>query len=116
MAGDMRWSLRSFWWCAFRVGHTRRLLRTPKLTINRYDTGTISGIIAMDYWKEKFSTTPDKTLTPSEDSLIVSILSAVGLMARACRVSVDFSCYRAHSLAHFSPRLSLIFSVAELVF
>lgn len=41
-----------------------------------YDTGTISGIIAMDYWKEKFSTTPDKTLTPSEDSLIVSILSA----------------------------------------
>lgn len=30
----------------------------------------------MDYWKEKFSTTPDKTITPSEDSLIVSILSA----------------------------------------
>ncbi|KAH7386719.1 glucose transporter-like protein [Phaeosphaeria sp. MPI-PUGE-AT-0046c] len=41
-----------------------------------YDTGTISGIIAMDYWKEKFSTTADGNLTPSEDSLIVSILSA----------------------------------------
>lgn len=42
-----------------------------------YDTGTIGGIIAMDYWKKTFSTQPDGyTITASEDSLIVSILSA----------------------------------------
>jgi len=41
-----------------------------------YDTGTISGIIAMPYWLQEFATTPDKTLKASEDSLIVSILSA----------------------------------------
>jgi len=41
-----------------------------------YDTGTIGGIIAMDYWKEHFSTTGDGTITAAEDSLIVSILSA----------------------------------------
>jgi sugar porter (SP) family MFS transporter len=41
-----------------------------------YDTGTISGIIAMPYWLKEFSTEPDGTLTASQDSLIVSILSA----------------------------------------
>ncbi|KAF2756000.1 general substrate transporter [Pseudovirgaria hyperparasitica] len=41
-----------------------------------YDTGTISGILAMPYWLQTFSTTPDNTLTASQDSLIVSILSA----------------------------------------
>ncbi|KAJ4302617.1 Plasma membrane low glucose sensor [Kalmusia sp. IMI 367209] len=41
-----------------------------------YDTGTISGILAMDYWKASFSTTPDRSITASQDSLIVSILSA----------------------------------------
>jgi len=41
-----------------------------------YDTGTISGIIAMDYWKKSFSTEPDFSITASQDSLIVSILSA----------------------------------------
>jgi len=41
-----------------------------------YDTGTISGILAMPYWLENFSTQADGTLTASEDSLIVSILSA----------------------------------------
>ncbi|EOA89315.1 Plasma membrane low glucose sensor [Exserohilum turcicum] len=41
-----------------------------------YDTGTISGIIAMDYWKKEFSTQPDKSITAAQDSLIVSILSA----------------------------------------
>ena len=30
----------------------------------------------MDYWTNQFSTQPDKTITASEDSLIVSILSA----------------------------------------
>jgi len=45
-----------------------------------YDTGTIGGIIAMDYWKEHFSTTGDGTITAAEDSLIVSILSAVSIL------------------------------------
>ncbi|KAK8220940.1 glucose transporter-like protein [Phyllosticta capitalensis] len=40
-----------------------------------YDTGTISGILAMKYWLKLFSTTADGTLTAGEDSLIVSILS-----------------------------------------
>lgn len=44
--------------------------------ICRYDTGTISGIIAMDYWKKEFSTEPDLSITAAQDSLIVSILSA----------------------------------------
>ncbi|KAF1851041.1 glucose transporter-like protein [Cucurbitaria berberidis CBS 394.84] len=41
-----------------------------------YDTGTISGILAMDYWKKEFSTEADLSITASQDSLIVSILSA----------------------------------------
>ncbi|PSN59837.1 glucose transporter-like protein [Corynespora cassiicola Philippines] len=41
-----------------------------------YDTGTISGILAMPYWLREFSTSADGTLSASEDSLIVSILSA----------------------------------------
>ncbi|KAF1739347.1 putative glucose transporter rco-3 [Beauveria bassiana] len=45
-----------------------------------YDTGTISGIIVMPYWKAQFSTgyTDDKgpNITTSQESAIVSILSA----------------------------------------
>lgn len=41
-----------------------------------YDTGTISGILNMKFWKQTFSTQPDGDITASEDSLIVSILSA----------------------------------------
>ncbi|OAA65034.1 high-affinity glucose transporter [Cordyceps fumosorosea ARSEF 2679] len=45
-----------------------------------YDTGTISGIIVMPYWKSQFSTgfTDDKgpNITTSQESAIVSILSA----------------------------------------
>ncbi|ORX90264.1 glucose transporter-like protein [Clohesyomyces aquaticus] len=41
-----------------------------------YDTGTISGILAMPYWLQEFSTTSDGTLTGAQDALIVSILSA----------------------------------------
>lgn len=52
------------------------------LTIcHRYDTGTISGILAMDYFKDHFSTgyrdgegRPD--ISPSQSSAVVSILSA----------------------------------------
>lgn len=42
-----------------------------------YDTGTISGILAMPYWLNEFSTPGNNgKLTTSQDSLIVSILSA----------------------------------------
>ncbi|KAK4221224.1 general substrate transporter [Podospora fimiseda] len=46
-----------------------------------YDTGTISGILAMDYWKTEFSTgyrdsNGNLDVSPSETSAIVSILSA----------------------------------------
>jgi len=41
-----------------------------------YDTGTISGILAMDYWQRQFSTAPDHQTTAGQESLIVSILSA----------------------------------------
>lgn len=46
-----------------------------------YDTGTISGVIAMPYWDQTFSTgyrdsTGKLTITSSQTSAIVSILSA----------------------------------------
>lgn len=41
-----------------------------------YDTGTISGIIAMKYWIKEFATGNNSKVTSSQDSLIVSILSA----------------------------------------
>lgn len=46
-----------------------------------YDTGTISGILAMDYWRTLFSTgyrdsTGHLDVSPSQSSAIVSILSA----------------------------------------
>ncbi len=40
-----------------------------------YDTGTISGIIAMKHWLLLFAD-DGKTITASQQSLIVSILSA----------------------------------------
>lgn len=51
------------------------------LTCFRYDTGTISGIIAMPTWLRLFSNgyTDDEgepALNPDDESLIVSILSA----------------------------------------
>jgi MFS transporter, SP family, sugar:H+ symporter len=41
-----------------------------------YDTGTIGGILAMPYWQEEFATGGRDEITFSEESLIVSILSA----------------------------------------
>ncbi|KAF2766787.1 high affinity glucose transporter RGT2 [Teratosphaeria nubilosa] len=41
-----------------------------------YDTGTISGILAMPYWVRSFATNGNDKITPSQDALIVSILSA----------------------------------------
>jgi SP family sugar:H+ symporter-like MFS transporter len=48
---------------------------------NRYDTGTISGILAMPYWQDEFSTgyrdsTGHLNATASQQATIVSILSA----------------------------------------
>lgn len=60
----------------------RFLSSCTQTNIYRYDTGTISGILAMKYWRELFSTGyinptdhfPDVTSTQS--SMIVSLLSA----------------------------------------
>lgn len=41
-----------------------------------YDTGTIGGILAMDFWEREFSTEGNNDITPDQESLIVSILSA----------------------------------------
>lgn len=51
------------------------------LTSPRYDTGTISGIIAMDYWKALFTdgtrdANGDPDISASNTAAIVSILSA----------------------------------------
>ena len=47
--------------------------------LGRYDTGTISGILAMDYWIKEFATNTNENgpyITAAQSSLIVSILSA----------------------------------------
>lgn len=54
---------------------------TTTISSYRYDTGTISGIMAMPYWKNLFSTgyrnsNGDLDITTSQESSIVSILSA----------------------------------------
>jgi MFS transporter, SP family, sugar:H+ symporter len=41
-----------------------------------YDTGTISGIIGMQYWQQEFADPGKDSVTSSQESLIVSILSA----------------------------------------
>lgn len=41
-----------------------------------YDTGTISGILAMSYFKTQFATVSPPAITAQQESLIVSILSA----------------------------------------
>ena len=41
-----------------------------------YDTGTIGGILAMDFWEREFATGANNDITPDQESLIVSILSA----------------------------------------
>lgn len=47
---------------------------------SRYDTGSISGVLAMDYFQNEFSTGVNShgvpALTSSQTSLVVSILSA----------------------------------------
>lgn len=58
-------------------------LEKPKVTdlFYSYDTGTISGILAMPYWQREFSTghvdaDGNPNVTSSQESAIVSILSA----------------------------------------
>lgn len=70
------------WWCSLRVSHTPFHLKIHCEVNNRsYDTGTISGILAMPYWQRLFSTgyTDSKgnpNITTGQESSIVSILSA----------------------------------------
>lgn len=73
-----------------------------------YDTGTISGIIAMPFWLQGFSNgylTPEgkAALSPSDESLTVSILSlGIFLGALTAAPCADF----------FGRRMGLILSTA----
>lgn len=60
---------------------------------SRYDTGTISGIIAMPYWQDTFSTgyrdsTGHLNITSSQTSAIVSILSAGTFFGALCAAPI----------------------------
>lgn len=76
--------LRRLWWCFVRVCRSRSLAKPQLVLLTRsfsYDTGTISGILTMPYWRELFSTgyvnaSGEPDVTPSQSSAIVSILSA----------------------------------------
>ena len=83
MACHRRGYLCRLWWCALWVGYpsVEGLSRADRLVPCRYDTGTISGILAMPYWQRLFSTgyidaEVNPNVTPSQESAIVSILSA----------------------------------------
>lgn len=87
MARHRNGLLRRLWWCPLRVSQVNLfqvhlgLIFILLTTLNRYDTGTISGIMAMPYWKDLFSTgyrnaSGDLDITTSQESAIVSILSA----------------------------------------
>ena len=77
-----------------------------------YDTGTIGGILAMDYWERLFSTgyvnaAGRPTVSPSQVSAIVSILSA----------GTFFGALGSPLMAdHIGRRLSLIASTVVFVF
>lgn len=70
------------WWCSLRVSHTASHLEIHhEANIRSYDTGTISGILAMPYWQRLFSTgytdaKGNPNITTGQESSIVSILSA----------------------------------------
>jgi hypothetical protein len=88
MYEGLRFSLVSLWpLVVCCLGEYLSLVHYAHLTSRcSYDTGTIAGIIAMPYWKKEFSTQPDGvTITAAEDSLIVSILSAVSPDYTSCR-------------------------------
>lgn len=81
MAGHCYGLFCRLWWCSFWVSRVRCLSSDKaNVCVCSYDTGTISGIIVMPYWKAQFSTgyTDDKgpNITTSQESAIVSILSA----------------------------------------
>lgn len=65
------------WWCSLRASSSKSSRSYIALTFPSYDTGTIGGILAMDFWLREFSTPGNNgEITPAQDSLIVSILSA----------------------------------------
>lgn len=53
-----------------------------------YDTGTISGILAMPYWIKQFAKHGSDAISPGEDALIVSILSAGTFIGALCAAPV----------------------------
>ncbi len=85
MAGHLDRLVRSIWWCSVWVSPhssrgSRRVHRSCESS-NRYDTGTIGGILAMKFWDRQFSTgyidsTGNLNITASQSATIVSILSA----------------------------------------
>lgn len=83
------WSLHGLWWCVIWVSILAVIPVNYLTRHRRYDTGTISGIIAMDFWKKEFSTQADGSITAAEDSLIVSILSAVSVKTVSLRLFSD---------------------------
>ncbi len=81
MAGNCYGLLCRLWWCSFWVHSMHCLLPLDKANTGcSYDTGTISGIIVMPFWKQQFSTgytdSDGPNITTSQESAIVSILSA----------------------------------------
>lgn len=76
-------SLRLVGFCSGKsLGLTDLGTTADQRTAHSYDTGTISGILAMPYWRKLFSTgyiNPDDNypdITSSQSSMIVSLLSA----------------------------------------
>lgn len=63
------------------LGFQNALSQADQSCLCSYDTGTISGILAMPYWQRLFSTgyidpEGNPNITPSQESAVVSILSA----------------------------------------
>lgn len=87
---------------------------SQRLTATRYDTGTISGILAMDYWQRLFSTgyidpSGNPNVSPSQSAAIVSILSAgtfFGALAAA-----PFADFLGRRMALVSSCLVFVFGV-----
>lgn len=71
----------SLWVCARFCLELFGLKTNQTLALSSYDTGTISGILAMPYWQRLFSTgyidpQGNPNITTSQESAVVSILSA----------------------------------------
>ena len=74
------WHLVVFFLGILRIVNPIVVSPTNSSVSNRYDTGTIGGILAMNYWvkefAQKWNADGDPYISASQKSLIVSILSA----------------------------------------